>query len=62
MNRCESPDYRKKQEELFLRQKETLLLFLERNAISKRQFQKSYGDLCRKMGFPEELIRKENEK
>lgn len=62
MNDNTQPDHREKQHDLFLRQKETLLLFLERNAISKRQFQKSYGDLCRKMGFPEELIRKEDVK
>ncbi len=37
--------------DLFLRQKETLELFLERNAISKEQFDKSYGDLVEKMGM-----------
>ena len=43
-----------KKKQLFLRQKETLLLFLEKHAITKAQFDKSYGDLCRKMGFEEE--------
>ena len=37
--------------DLFLRQKETLELFLERNAITKAQFDKSYGDLVEKMGM-----------
>ena len=40
-----------KKKRLFLNQKETLLLFLEKRAISQAQFDKSYGDLCRKMGF-----------
>ena len=38
--------------DLFLRQKETLELFLERNAITKAQFDKSYGDLTALM-FPD---------
>ncbi len=45
--------HREAQKELFLRQKETLVLFLERGAISQEQFDKSFGDLCRKMGFDE---------
>ena len=36
---------------LFLRQKRTLDLFLERNAISKAQYDKSLGDLIEKMGM-----------
>ena len=36
---------------LFYRQKETLDLFLERGAISQAQFEKSLGDLSRKMGI-----------
>ena len=43
-----------KKRQLFLNQKELLLLFLEKRAITEAQFQKSYGDLCRKMGFKEE--------
>lgn len=62
MDRSEDPARREKQKELFLRQRETLLLFLERNAISQAQFEKSFGDLCRKMGFPEEYDRKEPQK
>ena len=42
-----SPDEKKK--ELFLRQKHTLDLFLERNAISQSQYDKSLGDLKEKM-------------
>ena len=37
--------------DLFLRQKRTLDLFLERNAISKAQYDKSLGDLIEKMGI-----------
>lgn len=43
-----SPDEKKKQ--LFLNQKHTLDLFLERNAIDQRQYDKSLGDLMIKMG------------
>ena len=42
-----SPEEKKK--ELFLRQKQTLDLFLEKNAISKSQYDKSLGDLREKM-------------
>ena len=44
-----TPEEKKK--ELFLRQKKTLDLFLERNAISKAQYDKSLGDLAEKMGM-----------
>ena len=37
--------------DLFLRQKHTLDLFLERNAISRAQYDKSLGDLIEKMGM-----------
>ena len=36
---------------LYLKQKHTLDLFLERGAISKEQYDKSLGDLTRKMGM-----------
>lgn len=36
---------------LYLDQKHTLDLFLERGAISKRQYDKSLGDLAEKMGM-----------
>jgi hypothetical protein len=39
--------------ELYLRQKKMLEQFLERNAISKEQFDKSLGDLTEKMGMQE---------
>ena len=44
-----SPEEKKRQ--LFFRQKNTLDLFLERNAISKAQYDKSLGDLIEKMGM-----------
>ena len=44
-----SPEEKKKQ--LFLKQKHTLDLFLERNAISRVQYDKSLGDLRDKMGI-----------
>ena len=44
-----SPEEKKK--ELFIKQKHTLDLFLERNAISKSQYDKSLGDLREKMGM-----------
>jgi len=37
--------------DLYLRQKNMLEQFLERNAISKEQFNKSLGDLTEKMGM-----------
>lgn len=44
-----TPEEKKK--ELFLEQKHTLELFLERGAISQVQFDKSFGDLKIKMGI-----------
>ena len=43
-----SPEEKKQQ--LFLNQKNTLDLFLERGAISQVQYDKSLGDLREKMG------------
>ena len=43
-----SPEEKKQQ--LFLNQKDTLDLFLERGAISQVQYDKSLGDLREKMG------------
>lgn len=37
--------------QLYLDQKHTLDLFLERGAISRAQYDKSLGDLTRKMGI-----------
>lgn len=45
-----------KKKQLFLNQKKTLDLFLERNAISKEQYDKSLGDLIKKMEIHEEQI------
>ena len=39
--------------QLFLDQKQTLDLFLERRAISQAQYDKSLGDLIEKMGMQE---------
>ena len=44
-----TPEEKKKQ--LFLKQKKTLETFLERNAISLAQYDKSLGDLIEKMGM-----------
>lgn len=44
-----TPEDKKKQ--LFLEQKQTLELFLERGAISQAQYDKSFGDLKTKMGL-----------
>lgn len=46
-----NPEEKKLQ--LFLNQKQTLDLFLERKAISQAQYDKSLGDLQDKMGFNE---------
>ena len=40
-----------KKTQLFLEQKHTLELFLERGAISQAQVDKSFGDLKTKMGI-----------
>ena len=52
-----SPEEKKKQ--LFLKQKNTLDLFLERNAISKAQYDKSLGDLIVKMGISDRDLKGE---
>ena len=44
-----SPEQKRVQ--LFLNQKKTLEVFLERGAISQAQFDKSLGDLTKKMGM-----------
>ena len=40
--------------ELFGEQKRTLRLFLEKGAITKEQYEKSFGDLKAKMGIAED--------
>ena len=47
----ETMSHEEKNHQLFLRQKETLTLFLERGAISKAQYDESLGDLTEKMGM-----------
>lgn len=44
-----SPTEKKKQ--LYIQQKNMLDLFLEKNAISKAQYDKSLGDLIEKIGM-----------
>ena len=44
-----SPKEKKKQ--LFIKQKKTLDLFLERRAISQEQYEKSFSDMKEKMGI-----------
>lgn len=53
-----TPEEKKK--ELFLRQKQTLDLFLERGAISKKQYDKSLGDLIEKMGMQDLMEKQED--
>ena len=43
--------YEEKNRQLFLRQKKTLDMFLERGAISQTQHDKSLRDLIEKMGL-----------
>ena len=45
--------YTEKNKQLFLKQKQTLDMFLERGAISKAQHDKSLHDLIEKMGIAE---------
>ena len=47
-----SMDFEKKKQ-LFLDQKRTLDIFLVKGAITKSQYDKSYGDLVRLMGMEE---------
>ena len=47
------PEEKKKQ--LFLSQKRTLDIFLERGAITRAQYDKSLGDLVRLMGMEKGL-------
>ena len=44
-----------KKEQLYLKQKDLLDMFLGRNAITKSDYEKSLGDLTRKMGM-EQLL------
>ena len=45
------PTHEEQLKMLYLNQKHTLDLFLERGAISQTQYDKSLGDLTRKMGM-----------
>ena len=52
-----------KKAELYRKQKELLDTFLERNAISKAQYDKSLGDLTEKMGMSDKFtfVEEQNE-
>lgn len=50
-----------KRVELYLKQKRTLDTFLKNGAISKAQYEKSFGDLTEKMGMQEVLKNLESE-
>ena len=49
-----------KKKDLFLKQKETLDTFLKTGAITQLQYNKSYGDLVKKMGMERNIIFEEN--
>ena len=49
MESSETESYKEKLKQLFFEQKKTLDLFLERGAISKAQYVKSFCDLSTKM-------------
>ena len=53
----ETLTYEEKNQLLFLRQKKLLDMFLERNAISKAQYEKSLPDLTLKIGPSVEAIK-----
>ena len=48
---CSSLSHEEKNKLLFIRQKNTLDMFLERGAISQAQYDKSLHDLTEKMGI-----------
>ena len=50
----ELKDYQERKKELFRNQKQLLDTFLEHDAISRAQYDKSLGDLIVKMGIKEE--------
>ena len=50
-----------KRKALFIEQKKTLDTFLERGAISRAQYDKSYGDLIKLMGMEEVVAELEGE-
>ena len=43
--------YAEKNKQLFLKQKQTLEMFLERGAISREQYDISLGELTKKLGM-----------
>ncbi len=49
-----SPEEKKRQ--LYLQQRQTLDLFLERNAITREQYDKSLRDMTERMGYSAEPV------
>ena len=47
---------KEKRYKLFFQQKELLDTFLSNGAITQAQYNKSYGDLAKKMGMPTEKV------
>ena len=47
---------KEKKMQLYLRQKELLDTFLEKGAITKEQYEESFGDLTEKMGMTDVII------
>ena len=56
----ENKDFMKKKE-LFIEQKRTLDIFLANGAITRAQYNKSYGDLVKLMGMEEVAKKLESE-
>ena len=50
------PSHQEQLKQLYLNQKQTLDLFLKNGAISRAQYDKSLGDLTRKMGMDREPL------
>ena len=50
-----------KKRQLYEKQKQTLDIFLQRNAISRAQYDKSLGDLTEKMGYGKSKNDKSND-
>ena len=53
-NDISSPSHEDQFRKLYLSQKQTLDLFLKNGAITQAQYDKSLGDLTRKMGMEKE--------
>ena len=54
LNDIDHPSREEQLRKLYLDQKQTLDLFLKNGAISRAQYEKSLGDLTKKMGMEKE--------